>query len=62
MKTRETNILGVALKDFFYRYLPQLRGMSPLTILNYRDSLKLFIQYLIQEKKICVSELTIEKI
>jgi len=62
MKTRETNILGVALKDFFYRYLPQLRGMSPLTILNYRDSLKLFLQFLIQEKNISVSELTIEKI
>lgn len=62
MKTRETNILGVALKDFFYSYLPQLRGMSPLTILNYRDSLKLFLQFLIQEKNISVLELTIEKI
>lgn len=62
MKIRETNILGVALKDFFYSYLPQLRGMSPLTILNYRDSLKLFLQFLIQEKNISVSELTIEKI
>lgn len=62
MKTRETNILGVALKDFFYRYLPQLRGMSPHTILNYRDSLKLFLQFLIEQENISVSELTIEKI
>jgi len=62
MKILETNILGVALKDFFYSYLSQLRGMSPHTILNYRDSLKLFLQFLIQEKDISVSELTIEKI
>ncbi|MBA7687327.1 hypothetical protein ES703_95788 [subsurface metagenome] len=60
MKTRETNILGVALKDFFYRYLAQLRGMSPPTILNYRDSLKLFLQFLIEQENISVSELTVE--
>ena len=62
MKILEASILGVALKDFFYSYLPQLRGMSPHTILNYRDSLKLFLQFLIEQKNICVSELTIEKI
>lgn len=62
MTILEANILGIALKDFFYSYLSQLRGMSPHTILNYRDSLKLFLQFLIQEKDICVSELTIEKI
>ena len=62
MKILEANIFGIALKDFFYNYLPQLRGMSPHTILNYRDSLKLFLQFLIEQKNICVSELTIEKI
>lgn len=62
MKTLETNILGVALKDFFYSYLSQLRGMSSHTILNYRDSLKLFLQFLIEQKNISLSELTIEKI
>jgi len=50
MKTLQANILGRALKDFFYNYLPGLRGMSPHTILNYRDSLKLFLQFLIQKK------------
>lgn len=62
MKTLQANILGIALKDFFYSYLPGLRGMSSHTILNYRDSLKLFLQFLIQQKNISVSELTIEKI
>ncbi|GAI10890.1 unnamed protein product [marine sediment metagenome] len=62
MKVLEANIFGIALKDFFYSYLSQLRGMSPHTILNYRDSLKLFLQFLIGQKNICVSELTIEKI
>ena len=45
MKVLEANIFGIALKDFFYSYLSQLRGMSPHTILNYRDSLKLFLQF-----------------
>jgi len=62
MKTLQANILGIALKDFFYNYLPGLRGMSPHTILNYRDSLKLFLRFLIQKKNISVSELTIEGI
>ena len=61
MKIPQANILRIALKDFFYSYLPQLRGMSPHTILNYRDSLKLFLQFLSQQKNISVSELTIEK-
>jgi len=62
MKILQANILGIALKNFFYSYLPQLRGMSPHTILNYRDSLKLFLQFLIEQKNISPSELTIEKI
>ena len=51
MKTLQANILGIALKDFFYNYLLGLRGMSPHTILNYRDSLKLFLRFLIQKKE-----------
>ena len=38
MKILQANILGIALKDFFYSYLSELRGMSSHTILNYRDS------------------------
>jgi len=62
MKTLQVNILGIALKDFFYSYLPQLRGMSSHTILNYRDSVKLFLQFLIEQRNISLSELTIERI
>lgn len=62
MKTRQSNTLGVALRDFFSNYLPQLRGMSAHTILSYRDSLKLLLQFLAQQKNRSVSHLTIEDI
>lgn len=62
MKTRQNNTLGKALRDFFSNYLPQLRAMSPHTILSYRDSLKLFLQFLVKKQNISVSDITIEKI
>ena len=62
MKIINNDILGIALKDFFSDHLPKLRGMSPHTILSYRDSLKLFIQFLIQQKNISIEKLTVEKI
>ena len=62
MKTLQANVLGIALKDFFYSYLSELRGMSSHTILNYRDSIKLFLQFLIEQRNISLSELTIERI
>lgn len=62
MKTGQSNTLGIAIRDFFSNYLPQLRGMSSHTILSYRDSLKLLLQFLAQQKNVSVSDLIIENI
>ena len=62
MPPQSMNILGVSLKDFLTHYLPNLRGMSANTILSYRDSLKIFLQFLSQHKKVHVSKLTLEDI
>lgn len=62
MKNSKANTLGVALKDFFYNYLQQLRGVSPNTILSYRDAFKLLLRFVAGEKKVTVSDLAIEDI
>jgi site-specific recombinase XerD len=62
MKTQQSYILGMALKDFFYNYLRQLRGMSSHTILSYRDSLKLLLTFVAQKTNTPVSDLCIEAI
>jgi site-specific recombinase XerC len=59
---KQTNVLGVALKDFFSNYLPKLRGMSTHTILSYRDSLKLLLQFMALQKRIHVSRIQVEDI
>lgn len=60
MKPVRANELGGALRGFFSEYLPKVRGSSPHTILSYRDSLKLFLVFLAEQKNISVSELGIE--
>lgn len=60
MKRSPSHTLGMALKDFFSNYLPKLRGMSPHTLLSYRDSLKLLLIFVAQQKNIAVPELSIE--
>lgn len=60
MNPTRANALGVALKGFFSDYLPKVRGLSPHTILSYRDSLKLFLLFVAQQKCISVSELGME--
>lgn len=62
MKVQQSDILGVVLKGFFSNYLPKLRGMSPHTILSYRDSFKLLLEFLIQQKNIATAALEIEDI
>lgn len=62
MKKKQSNVLARALQGFLGDYLPSLRGMSSHTILSYRDSLKLFLQFLSKEKKKHVSDLDIESI
>lgn len=43
MKTAFPNPLARALRDFFADHLPRLRGLSPHTVLSYRDSLRLLL-------------------
>lgn len=60
MGIQQSNNTGTVIRDFLTNYLPQIRGMSSHTILSYRDSLKLLIKYLIEQKRISVSDLTIQ--
>jgi len=62
MKKAKSNTLGMSMKDFFHNYLLQLRGVSPNTILSYRDTMKLLLRFVADEKKISVSDLAIEDI
>jgi site-specific recombinase XerD len=62
MNNSKANTLGVALRDFFYDYLQRLRGMSPNTVLSYRDAMKLLLRFVADRKKVSVAGLTIEDI
>lgn len=62
MKIKNPNILAKALHSFFDNYLPNLCGMSPHTILSYRDSLKLFLQFLSQRLQLSTTDLTVDHI
>lgn len=57
MNPTGANALGIALRGFFADYLPKIRGASTHTILSYRDSVKLFLLFLAEQKKIVVSDL-----
>ncbi len=50
------------MRDFFYNYLQQLRGVSPNTILSYRDAMKLLLRFVADEKNVSVSDLVVEDI
>jgi integrase/recombinase XerD len=60
MNPARPNALGVAIKGFFTDYRPKIRGSSPHTVLSYRDSIKLCLRFVAQQKSISVSELEIE--
>jgi integrase/recombinase XerD len=49
MKTAQ-NTLACALRSYFTDYLPKQRAISPHTLSSYRDSLKLFMQFVAGEK------------
>lgn len=53
---------AIFLSKFLSEYLPHERGMSPHTILAYRDTFMQFIRYMRDEKKVSVEKLTLEKI
>lgn len=53
---------AIFLCKFLSEYLPHERGMSPHTILAYRDTFMLFIRCMRDEKKVFVEKLTLDKI
>jgi site-specific recombinase XerD len=58
MKT--THPVARFVQGFFHDYLSAQRGLSPNTILSYRDSLKLFLRFASQRVKKPVDKLTLE--
>ncbi|MGH7978224.1 MAG: tyrosine-type recombinase/integrase [Limisphaerales bacterium] len=59
MKRTDSEILSAAVKGFLGDYLPHQRACSPHTILSYRDSLKLLLQFAAGTKR-KLTELTVE--
>ena len=60
MKHVRPNPLAVLLREFFASYLPNVRGMSPHTILSYRDSLILLLRFVAEHGKRSVATLDLE--
>jgi site-specific recombinase XerD len=60
MKKTRPNLLARQLQDFFTNHMPKLRGISPNTILSYRDALVLFLRFVTSQTKRPVVELDIE--
>jgi len=46
VKTSPPTILASALRAFFSQHLPLTRGLSPKTILSYRDAFVLLLRFL----------------
>jgi integrase/recombinase XerD len=61
MKRPRRSLLATALHGFLTDYLPRQRAMSPHTLHSYRDSLKLFLQF-VAGKKADPSQLTLEQL
>lgn len=54
------HLLADYVQPFFYRYLIEMKGSSPCTILSYRDTLKLLLHFSASELKKKSDQLTIE--
>ena len=46
MKRQSANLLARSLRDFLSDHLPRTRGLSPNTVLSYRDTFKLLLCFL----------------
>jgi integrase/recombinase XerD len=57
MNSSKPNALGRMLRSFFADHLPRVRGSSPHTILNYRDTFVLFLRFVADRHKRSVSQL-----
>jgi site-specific recombinase XerD len=61
-KTPLPNTLARAVRAFFGEYLPELRGVSPHTVLSYRDTLVLLLRFIANSQKIEVVSMELENI
>ncbi len=61
-KTSPPNTLARAVHAFFGEYLPELRGVSPNTVLSYRDTLVLLLRFIAKSQKIEVVSLDLKNI
>ena len=62
MKDAKPNSLAMALREFFSQFLPRARGLSPCTLLSYRDSLSLLLKFMAGHLGCPVAELRLEAI
>ena len=59
MKRTDAEVLSIAIKGFLGDYLPHQRACSAHTLLSYRDSLKLFLQFAAGTQR-KITDLTVE--
>jgi integrase/recombinase XerD len=59
MKTSSPTTLASALRAFFQQHLPLTRGLSPTTLLSYRDAFVLLLRFLATRQACPVVELDI---
>jgi site-specific recombinase XerC len=57
MKTRLPSLLSAVIRDYFMDHLPRLRGTSPHTIHNYRDSIVPLLRFLSRQRSKPVTSL-----
>jgi len=66
MKKIQSVTLAAALHGFFADYLPRQRALSPHTLHSYRDSLKMWLQFVAGKKsdpsQLVVEQLTVEQL
>jgi len=66
VKRDSSAVLASALRGFFTDYLPLQRALSPHTLHSYRDSLKLFLQFVAGKKldpsRLAVEQLTVDQV
>ena len=54
--------LFALVQSFFDEHLAKVRGASPHTIAAYRDTLKLFLQFVVQQQNVTVERLRLEQL
>jgi site-specific recombinase XerD len=60
MTAPSANLLASGLRDFFTDHLPRRRGISPNTILSYRDTFKLLLRFLASRRRRAATSLDLD--